>query len=119
MAAVLLLPEEVSPASHAHFLLTLCFVRRRRARTKRRVRYAILDRKDREGRQKLLKDDHPDYQQTSLMVSGSETEEEILFESAQKEAEKASVSVRTNKTRVPNGKTPPLIVSPTNQQENT
>jgi len=52
--------------------------RHRLARSKRRVRYAILDRsKDSEEQCQMLPQD---YQQTSLMVSESETEEEILFE---------------------------------------
>jgi len=56
--------------------------RRRRARSKRRIRYAILDNKsgDPEAMQMLPKD----YKQTSLMVSESETEEEILFETPRK-----------------------------------
>ncbi len=58
-----------------------CTYRRRRTRSKRRIRYAILDNKgDPEAMQMLPKD----YQQTSLMVSESETEEEILFESSRK-----------------------------------
>lgn len=54
------------------------------ARAKRRVRYAILDRKDRkdadERRQMLPYYDDSGYQQSSLMVSESETEEEILLQ---------------------------------------
>ena len=56
--------------------------RRRRSRTKRRIRYAILDNKDQdpESIQMLPRD----YKKTSLMVSESDTEEEILFESPRK-----------------------------------
>lgn len=58
-----------------------CLRRRRRSRSKRRIRYAILDHKgDPESMQMLPKE----YKQTSLMVSESETEEEILFESSRK-----------------------------------
>ncbi len=64
--------------------VTLCTFsarRRRRSRSKRRIRYAILDNKgDQEAMQMLPRD----YKQTSLMVSESETEEEILFESPRK-----------------------------------
>ena len=86
--------------------------RQRNARSKRRVLYAILDRKEKEeGLQMLPRD----YQQTSLMVSDSETEEEILFQSPSKENLKngsnvengtvpSSVQVRTNKrSKLPNG----------------
>ena len=65
------------------------------------------------------------YQQTSLMVSESETEEEILFESSQKENGGGSrsstrngtvplnVQVRSNRgNRLPNGS----VTSTTNQQ---
>lgn len=53
--------------------------RRRISRSKRRVRYAILDHKDAEEGMKMLPKDGF-HQTTSLMVSESETEEEILFE---------------------------------------
>ena len=70
----------------------------------------MLERKN--GDEQHLLKDEAHYQQTSLMVSGSETEEEILFESAKKDAEKATVSIRSSK---------PLTarVSPTGQREET
>lgn len=61
-----------------------CLKRRRIARTKRRVRYAILDHKDNEEAMEMLPKDSRSYQQSSLMVSESETEEEILFENSKK-----------------------------------
>ena len=70
------------------------------------MRYAILDRKEMdEGHQMLPRD----FQQTSLMVSESETEEELIFESTQnhKSGGDANVSVRTNH-KVPNGKVPAM-----------
>lgn len=60
------------------WLTCCCCMRRRKiARAKRRVRY-ILERKDNEERRQMLPEG---YQQTSLMVSETDTEEEILFES--------------------------------------
>ena len=76
----------------------------------------MLERKN--GDEQHLLKDEAHYQQTSLMVSGSETEEEILFESAKKDAEKATVSIRSN-SRVPNGKPLTARVSPTGQREET
>lgn len=79
------------------------------------MRYAILDRNSKDAEEEahqML----PRYQQTSLMVSESETEEEILFESKKDEGGSgtknkngtvppANVSIRTN-NKLPNGRVP-------------
>ncbi len=82
-ACVIIIIAAVLAVSHAMtiYVSLLYIYRRRRTRSKRRIRYAILDNKgDPEAMQMLPKD----YQQTSLMVSESETEEEILFDSSRK-----------------------------------
>lgn len=61
-----------------------CLRKRRRSRTKRRMRYAILDHREPDEQLQMLPRDTSGYQQTSLMVSESETEEEILFDSSRK-----------------------------------
>lgn len=85
--------------------------RRRMARAKRRVRYAILDRKDTEERRQMLPYNDSGYQQTSLMVSESESEEEILFQTKKEESGTVNgsmplsdVQIRTNH-RLTNGST--------------
>ena len=107
LAGLLLLHEKVSTTIN-HDVAVMSFMllssnRRRTARAKRRVRYAILDRKNTEERRRMLP--HDDYQQTSLMVSESETEEEILFQTKTGETgtkngngtvSPADVQIRTN-----------------------
>lgn len=75
-----------------------CMRRRRRARANKRVRYAILDRKEKEERRQILPRGDSGYQQTSLMVSeSSETEEEILFETNKDKIKNGNgVQIRTN-----------------------
>ena len=83
------------------------------------MRYAIVDRKEMdEGHQMLPRD----YQQTSLMVSESETEEELIFDSTKDrygskngDMQLSGVQFRTNQ-RLSNGKAPS---AGTDQQSNT
>ena len=75
------------------------FSRRRKALTKRRVRYAILDHKENEESLQMLPRDG--FQQTSLMVSESETEEEILFESSKKKTDGGDKKLANGKLKSP------------------
>lgn len=71
-------------------------------RSKRRIRYAILDHNDAEEGVKMLPRDSF-HQTTSLMVSESETEEEILFETKKGQNLTPQKNGRAGGQRISNG----------------
>lgn len=103
LALLLLLPQTVRDGHECSLiscsLIGCLLFRRRKALTKRRVRYAILDHKDNEESLQMLPRDG--FQQTSLMVSESETEEEILFESPKKKTSNGGPKVANGKLKSP------------------
>lgn len=96
-------------------------LRLRRARTKKRVHYAILGHKNNEGYRMMQSHRGLEYRQTDFMLSDTETEEEILYDSSTKGGSKngnvpsTSVDIKKNHSKTPNGRSPgqsnPLLKS--------